>query len=223
MNTEDIVQVHRHSDPRKVALRIERKVGNEMRGHREHPDVGEVDRIAVGRRLRHRRRRDLSPRAGAVLDDDALPDVLGELFDDDAGGNVGAAPGGEADQHADRPARENPLRESERRAGECDDCDQNPRHDFPLDQPENRGSRYCSTGIPASLITRPQVAYSRAMCCASSSGVDGVGSSPCLKIASWVSGSRSVFTISRFSRTTTFLGVFAGATNAYQFVASYPG
>ena len=58
---------------------------------------------------------------------------------------------------------------------------------------------------------------------ASSAGVPGLGSRPCLPSMATTSGASSAFTSSRFSRSMIAFGVFAGATKAYQFIASKPG
>jgi hypothetical protein len=60
------------------------------------------DVVAVGRRFRRELRRDHPGGAPAVLDEDGLAEVLGELLRDDAPDDVGAAAGREADEHTDR-------------------------------------------------------------------------------------------------------------------------
>ena len=72
--------------------------------HRSHR--GEVDRVAVRRRGGDVLGGDVAAGAGPVLDDDRLPDVLGELLGDDAGRGIGAAAGREADGQGDRTVGE---------------------------------------------------------------------------------------------------------------------
>jgi hypothetical protein len=83
-----------------------------------------MDRVAVGRRGGDLLRGDVAAGAGAVLDDDGLPDVLGELLRNDARRRVGAAAGREAHGERDRMGREILLRverrRGERREQECD-------------------------------------------------------------------------------------------------------
>jgi hypothetical protein len=58
---------------------------------------------AVGLGSLQRLRRDLSARAGAVLDDHRLAQLDAQLLGQRAGDGIGAAAGREADQHLDRP------------------------------------------------------------------------------------------------------------------------
>ena len=58
--------------------------------------------MAVGRALRHRLRREVAARAGAVLDHHLLRPALGELLPEGARQDVARPAGGEADDEAHR-------------------------------------------------------------------------------------------------------------------------
>src|SRR6185369_17687067 len=77
--------------------------------------------------------------------------------------------------------------------------------------------------IPAAWMIGVQRASSARTQSASSSGVDGVAATPCLRKVSWVSGAPRMAPTSRFSLATTGLGVFAGANRPNQSLASMPG
>src|SRR5579862_9098471 len=77
--------------------------------------------------------------------------------------------------------------------------------------------------IFASRTTLLHFSVSRSMYWASSSRVPGIGIKPCLASSVLIVGSFSAFTSSRFQKSRMSFGVLAGATNAYQFIASNPG
>ena len=65
-------------------------------------DVRLEQRIAVGRGCRDDFRGDVAPRAGAVVDDDLLAELLARRLSDDARKVIGAAAGREGDHEAKR-------------------------------------------------------------------------------------------------------------------------
>ena len=83
----------------KIAHRIETLVRRDGDVDRERLRA-EVQRVAVGRRLRGLRRADIAAGAGAVLDHDLLAPHLAELLADDARQRVERAAGAEGDHHA---------------------------------------------------------------------------------------------------------------------------
>jgi len=79
-------------DAGQVAQRVVRQVL--VRGRRDRIRRGVCEkRVAVGLGFRHQRRADGAARAGAVLDDDGLPELGREPFRHGARDDVGAAPG----------------------------------------------------------------------------------------------------------------------------------
>ena len=83
-----------------VAHRIEALVRRDGDVHRQRLRA-EMQRVAVGRRLRGLRRADIAAGAGAVLDHDLLAPHLAELRGDDARQRIERAAGPEGDDHAD--------------------------------------------------------------------------------------------------------------------------
>src|SRR5262249_53069162 len=87
----------------------------------------------------------------------------------------------------------------------------------------NRKNHSYSAVIFASRTTFPHFCVSRSMYCAKSLRLPGAGSSPCFASSAFTRGSFKTFVSSRFQKSSTSAGVLAGATNAYQLVASKPG
>ena len=104
-NDEHVARRQRGGDAREIAQRV---VG-ELRVYRGRDGVGGRDReqgVPVGRGFRDDTAAYRSARARAVVDDDLLPDPLGELYRYHARGDIGLPAGRETDDDADRPVRE---------------------------------------------------------------------------------------------------------------------
>ncbi len=88
----------------KILGRIERsRLAIKDRGDRERGLGTHHECVSVGRRLRHVGCCDHATRPGAVLNDDRLAEAVGHFRREDAGDDVGAAAGAEADEKLDRP------------------------------------------------------------------------------------------------------------------------
>jgi hypothetical protein len=99
---QDVLRRGDQHDRVEVLERIEFRARLQRHVDRERLRA-EMERVAVGRRLRRRGGADVAAGAGAVLDDDVLPPRLGQLLRDDPAERVDGAAGGERDQHANRP------------------------------------------------------------------------------------------------------------------------
>jgi hypothetical protein len=93
-----------HRDRREILDRIIGD-GGEARGHRMRAGIGEPQRMAVRLRARDLRGAEAATAADAVLDHELLAQALAELLRDQARHGVGAAPGRERHDEADRPFR----------------------------------------------------------------------------------------------------------------------
>ena len=67
--------------------------------------VREQQRVAIGQGLRHQVGAEHAGRSGAIVDDDRLAEILGQLQPDNAADDVGAAPGRERHHQTDRSGR----------------------------------------------------------------------------------------------------------------------
>src|SRR5215211_6402397 len=89
---------------RKVFHRVVRQRTKQR--HADGRPVGnQPQRVAVGRRIDHGSHRIDAARAGLVLDDETLAELLAELLGGQARGHVGNAAGPERQDEADRPGR----------------------------------------------------------------------------------------------------------------------
>jgi hypothetical protein len=84
-------------------FQIVRQVREQRRVDRRIADRHERERVAVGRRFRDRRHRNVAGGADAVLDDHALIPALRQPVGNDARESVRRAAGREADDDVDRP------------------------------------------------------------------------------------------------------------------------
>ena len=91
------------ADRREILARVVADIGIERRIDRERAGAAEHERVAVGRGLRDRARRDRAAGAAAVLDHDLLAERLAHLLGDDARHHVVAAAGRVGHDQRDRP------------------------------------------------------------------------------------------------------------------------
>jgi hypothetical protein len=101
-------------DRREVVDRIEAPLGDQQRADAVRVDVRELQRVAIGRRLRDQVGADGAGGAGLVLDDDRLSEALGQLGGHEARHRIGSAPRREAHEDLDRLRRPFLLREGDR-------------------------------------------------------------------------------------------------------------
>jgi hypothetical protein len=90
---QDAGIVRGERDVGEVAHRIVVEVAIERRRDRERGDVGNQQRVAVGRHLGDLRRAYARALAGSVVDHDVLAESLAEIFGDDSADHVGRAAG----------------------------------------------------------------------------------------------------------------------------------
>jgi hypothetical protein len=91
-----------HGDRREVLHRIEGRVRIRERGDGQRRIDGEQQRVAVGRRLGHRRVADDAARARTILDDERLLQVFAEALAEQPRDHVGRSTGGIGHDHAHR-------------------------------------------------------------------------------------------------------------------------
>ena len=84
MHDEDVRRIRDHRHRREILHRIERQRRIDARADRERTDVGEQQRVAIGRGLGDDLRADVAVGAGLVLDDDRLAPRFRELLADRA-------------------------------------------------------------------------------------------------------------------------------------------
>ena len=102
MHREHVRRIRNHHHRREVLRRIERQLRIDARADDQAAEVGEQQRVAVGRALRDEIGADVAVRAGLVLDDHRLAPDLGELRADLAREDVGGAAGRVRHDEADR-------------------------------------------------------------------------------------------------------------------------
>src|SRR6185436_7852156 len=183
-----------------VRQRLEhRRPGGDGAGRAEEQGV------AVRGRLRHRRAADRPRGAGAVVDDDLLPERFAEGRRYRARGDVDIAARRPRHHDTHRVRREF-LSLHEQRARERGQCNQRFHSGF---APEMRTiSAYFTTSVRRSL--------------ANSSGVLPTGSAPCSTSRCFVSGERAARAVALPSVVTISRGAAAGARSAYHTGTSTP-
>ena len=105
VHREHVRRIRHHHHRREILRRIERQLGIDARADHQAAEVGEQQRVAVGRALRDEIGADVAVRAGLVLDHDRLAPDLGELRPDLAREDVGGAAGRVGHDDADRLGR----------------------------------------------------------------------------------------------------------------------
>ena len=101
MHDQHVREIDRHAYRRDVRLRIVADILHGVGIDRQHADIGEQDRVTVGRRAQGLAGRDVAAGARLVVDQHRQTVALGQLLRQDAGHDIAAAAGREADNQAE--------------------------------------------------------------------------------------------------------------------------
>ena len=104
-NGEQQVSGRDHGHGLQIALDVVRQLRHHVARDGERADRTDADGVAVGRGFRHRVDADGERTPGAVIDDDALPKLLGNARRDEPRDVVGRAARGLRDDETQRPLR----------------------------------------------------------------------------------------------------------------------
>ena len=105
MGDQQVGPDHKLADRREVAQRVVGHVAPQVRQHRQRTGAGDVQRVAVGHRVRGEFGRDQAAGAAAVVDDELLAELRGHAGRENARDHVRRAAGRRRENDADRLVR----------------------------------------------------------------------------------------------------------------------
>src|SRR5262245_21501897 len=188
------------------------------------------ERVSVGGRAHHLLGGEIAGSADPVLDDELLPETLGQPLCHQARGEIATTARRKADHKTHRPRRIG-LRPCDARncwqrgraGGQMQKSSAGKFHSALPEYGRWWASRHHSGLMLAARITLPHFSVSSAMNLPKSAGVIGIGVPPKSSSRAFIFGSARAALVSLLSFSTMSAGVFLGAQMPYQIVASYPG